>query len=160
MVSWPARKSVRASSRICLSDIARSFFVLCEKQHGEKVAFIFFTGAALGDDSVDSFVQKIAGFFKSANRREGEFFDPFGKWHQHHVEQDHDLRKRGADVVGFGGDVGAEQRFRDHGEREPHHLAGHVEFGAVGPFFAGVRGAFHHRRGVANQAIAMKRRLD
>jgi len=134
--------------------------VLSEKEHRKKVAFVLLTGAAFGDDAVDRFVEKSARFFKTADGGQRQLFDPFGKRHQHHVEQDHHLGEGVADLVGVGGDVGAEQRFRHHAEGEARHFTGHIELCAGRPLFAGLRGSFDHRRRIADEPVAMKGGLD
>ena len=50
----------------------------------------------------------FARLFEAPEGGEPQFFDPFGKRHQHPVEQTKRLSERGADLVSLGSHIGAE----------------------------------------------------
>ena len=77
----------------------------------------------------------------------------------HHPERFHDAGERLAHLRRLRLDVGVEQRLADDREREPVHLPGDVQRGAVGPRVPHPIRVRHHRAAVAGDPIAVKRRL-
>ena len=118
------------------------------------------TRPAFGDQPIDGLIQPLACAFETADGGQGQLFEQLRERHQDHFEQVEHLGESRTDIVRFGIDVRAEQRFRDNRERQPHHLLQHVEGLAGLPLIANHGRALHHHGAIAGQPVAMERGLD
>ena len=158
VVSWPARKSVIASSRSCLSVMPAAVLVARLQQHREQVVARPRPAARrCGDEPIDDLVEPRgrgpgAAVARAVGTQSGRKIEAAERVVKACITSASASPTSGASRR----DVGVEERLGDDLQRQAHHLLVQVAHLAVAPAVQQPLGVGHHGLGVGGQALAVK----